>query len=85
MGPELSCREFVAFLGDYLSGGLSPEQLTVFNAHLARCPSCVSYTKTYRQTVRLGKAALGCDNGPVPADVPDQLVQAVLAARARTA
>jgi anti-sigma factor RsiW len=85
MGTKLSCREFVAFLGEYLSGGLAPEQLAVFNAHLACCPSCVNYTNTYRQAVRLGRAALGCDDGPVPTDVPDQLVQAVLAARARTA
>jgi anti-sigma factor RsiW len=79
MGLKLTCQEFVEFLGDYLSGELSPEQRTAFNAHLARCPSCVNYMSTYAEAIRLGKAALRCDGGPVPADVPEGLVRAILA------
>jgi anti-sigma factor RsiW len=80
MRLELTCREFVEFLGDYLSGELSPERLMVFNHHLSRCPSCVNYTNTYMETTRFGKTALRCDDGPVPADVPEELVRAILAA-----
>jgi len=85
MGLKLTCREFVEFLGDYLSGELSPDQVMAFDAHLARCPSCVNYANTYRETTRLAKAALRCDEEPVPADVPEELVRAILAARRWTA
>ncbi len=77
----LTCREFVEFLGDYLSGELPPAQVAVFNSHLALCPSCVSYTHTYQQAVRLGKGAFLPDDKPVPAEVPEELVRAVLASR----
>ena len=81
MGHELSCREFVEFLADYLSGELSPVQLAAVNAHLAQCPSCASYMTTYLEVMKLGRAALRCDDAPVPADVPEDLVRAILAAR----
>ena len=77
----LSCREFVEFLGDYLSGDLPAAQVAVFNAHLALCPSCVSYTKTYQEAVRLGRGALLAEDDPLPPEVPEELVRAVLASR----
>jgi len=80
MEPRLSCREFVEFLAEYLSGGLSPERLAAFNAHLAECPSCVSYTRTYAEAVRLGKLVARADE-PFPEDVPAELVRAILATR----
>jgi len=80
MEAGLSCREFVEFLADYLSGRLPPGRLAVFNAHLAACPSCVSYAKTYAEAIRLGKRVAKADE-PAPADVPPELVQAILAAR----
>ena len=45
------------------------------------CPSCITYLDTYRETIRLGKAVCADPEGPVPEDVPDQLVRAILAAR----
>lgn len=81
---QLSCREFVEFLADYLSGELPAEQIAVFDAHMAQCPSCVIYAKTYQESIRLGKAALLCSEEPVPAEVPDALIQAILAARKKS-
>ncbi len=72
------------FLDDYLSGGLSAAQRAAFDSHLARCPSCVSYSKTYLEAQRVARAAFGCPDGPASADVPEELVQAVLQARAET-
>ncbi len=83
MRRRLSCREFVEFLADYLSGDLAPEQVTAFNEHLARCPCCVSYAQTYREAMRLGKAVLRGDHEPVPDSVPEELIQAILAVRER--
>jgi anti-sigma factor RsiW len=53
-----------------------------FERHLAVCPSCVAYLKTYEQTILLAKAAA---DDPVPPDVPDSLVRAILAARSKPA
>ena len=80
MEPRLSCRDFVEFLADYLSGELPREQLRAFHVHMAQCPSCVSYAKTYLEAVRLGKLALREDD-PVPSAVPQDLIRAILAVR----
>lgn len=81
MQEMLTCREFVEFLANYLEGWLPQDQLARFNGHLAACPSCVSYTRSYQETVRLGKSVLSRPDEPVPDDVPEDLVRAILAAR----
>jgi anti-sigma factor RsiW len=77
----MTCRELIEFLMDYLDGELGPEERARFDAHLAECPMCVAYLETYQQAVRLGKAVLAPPGEEVPAEVPDDLVRAVLAAR----
>jgi anti-sigma factor RsiW len=81
----VTCKDFVEFLDDYLGGGLSGPEREAFNAHLAVCPSCVAYMKTYRDTVRLGKAALAPSDEPLPKEVPEGLVRAIMSARSRKA
>ena len=76
----IACRDFIEFLMDYLSGELPEAQREVFEAHLAVCASCVAYMKTYQETVRLGKEVCSRPEGPVPEDVPEDMVKAVLAA-----
>lgn len=80
MNPEVTCRELVEFLDDYLAGALSPERVQAFNLHLSACPSCVAYMKTYDRARLLAQQALR-DGAPVPSEVPEELVQAILAAR----
>ena len=80
----VTCREFVRFLYDYLILDLPSERRAEFNAHLAACPYCVAYMKTYEASIRWGRAALAPSDDPVPADVPEALVQAILAARGNT-
>jgi anti-sigma factor RsiW len=79
----MTCRELVEFLMDYLEGGLDAGVRQRFEGHLSACPSCETYLATYRETLRLGSQLL-CDppEGGVPDDVPDDLVAAILAARA---
>ncbi len=76
---ELTCRELADFVGDYLTGELAPEVRAVFDEHLAECPDCVAYLRTYEDTIRLARSAAASD--PVPPSVPDRLVRAILAAR----
>jgi anti-sigma factor RsiW len=79
---ELNCREFVEFIGAYLESRLTADERQRFEHHLSICPDCVSYLDTYRTTIHLTKDSFGPD-GPVPEDVPADLVAAVLAARRR--
>jgi anti-sigma factor RsiW len=82
MRASLTCREFVAFLDDYLSGRLSPRQKRRFEEHLAACPSCVAYKNTFETAVRLGRVAvLVPDPEALPDEAPVELVHAILAAR----
>jgi anti-sigma factor (TIGR02949 family) len=79
----VNCREFVDFLMAFLDDELPREQRDVFRSHMDACPSCETYLDTYRETVRLGQSVCRDPEGPVPEDVPERLVQAILAARAR--
>ena len=76
----MTCREFVNFLDDYIDGQQSAEMRSRFEQHLALCPHCVAYLKTYRDTIRLGKAAFADLDRLVPAQVPEGLVKAILSA-----
>ncbi|HKJ23204.1 MAG TPA: zf-HC2 domain-containing protein [Myxococcota bacterium] len=76
----LTCKQFVDFLMRYLDGELPQGERTTFETHLDDCPPCKVYLDTYRETVELGRGC-GRDDDPVPADVPDALVRAILAAR----
>jgi anti-sigma factor RsiW len=79
----MTCREFVEFLGAYLSDELPEDVRDAFDRHLAECADCTAYLRTYEQTVRLAKAVCVEPEGPVPAGVPEDLVQAILSACAR--
>ena len=83
MSDYIRCCELIDFLADYLSGELSAPMRREFERHLAVCPPCINYLKTYEQTIRLSKAA-GGDTPDEPVEpLPEQLVQAILAARAK--
>jgi len=77
----MTCKDFIEFLVDYLEGELPKAQQALFEEHLSVCSSCVAYLSNYRDTVELSKAALCDPEGPVPEEVPEDLVAAVLAAR----
>jgi anti-sigma factor RsiW len=79
----VTCREFADFLAEYIDGELPVAALSHFEHHLSLCPNCRRYLDGYRATVKLGKAAFENPSDTVPADVPDDLVDAILAARAR--
>jgi len=81
----MTCREFTEFLHDYLLGKLPAEQRAEFDKHLAECPWCVAYLDSYQKTIHLEHAAFSVPEGaPPPADVPEELVQAILRARSRS-
>jgi anti-sigma factor RsiW len=77
----MTCRQVVDFLDRYCDGELPRVQRARFRLHLALCGNCRRYLATYRKTIRLSKAALGDLDQPPPAEVPEELVQAILAAQ----
>jgi anti-sigma factor RsiW len=77
----MTCREVTEFLSEYLSGELPSAQRAAFDAHLRECPECVTYLQSYKETVKLGKGVFRHPDEPVPDDVPEEFVQAILAAR----
>jgi len=79
----MTCRELIDFLMDYRAGALPEAQCASFEAHLELCPPCVDYLRTYEETVRLGKGACNNPDDAVSEEVPDELVQAILSARAK--
>lgn len=77
----MTCRDFITFLRDYLEEDLPPAEKARFETHLEICPSCAAYLENYRHTVALTKDAFGDLEAPVPDEVPEELVAAILASR----
>ena len=73
-----TCRECVDFLMAYLEGTLPPDEKATFETHLAKCPPCVEFMKSYKLTVELGKVAgEPCKH----TCMPDAMVKAILQSR----
>ena len=51
---ELTCREVVEVVNDYLAAGLAPEDRAAFEQHLHACPWCMTYLRQIEQTAALG-------------------------------
>jgi hypothetical protein len=49
--PELTCRELVELVTDYLEGALAPADRERFEQHMRECEGCALYLAQMRQTV----------------------------------
>jgi anti-sigma factor RsiW len=77
----MKCRELADFLFEYVSGELASERREHFEFHLTKCTNCHEYLVQYQMTIRCGKIACDEMSDELPADIPEALVKAVLAAR----
>jgi anti-sigma factor RsiW len=77
----ISCQEFEAFIVHYLDDELNDQEKAIFESHLNFCKECREYLKAYKQTVALGKAAFANPETPIPLDVPEELIKAMLQAK----
>jgi anti-sigma factor RsiW len=50
---DLSCKELVELVTNYLEGALSPSDHARFEAHLETCTGCRIYLSQMRYTIRL--------------------------------
>lgn len=77
----ITCRQFEDFILAYFEGELPERQSFVFELHLKVCRECRDYLAAYRRTIEISKRAFEEPDQPVPDDVPEDLVKAILAAR----
>jgi len=77
----ITCEEFEDFILSYLDGELTNRQLSVFEWHLRICKECRDYLAAYCLSTKLAKRALDDPDQPLPEDVPEDLVNAILAAK----
>lgn len=73
ISEELSCRELVEIVTDYLEGALPDSERARFDDHLRGCPGCSTYVDQMRETIRL-TGRLGEE------DVPEHAREALLRA-----
>ncbi len=78
----MTCQEAIDFVLSYLDGDLSPEVRAEFDRHLAICASCAAYLDSYKKTVQIEKAAFASASDDAGIALPEELVQAILSARA---
>ncbi len=75
----MTCREFIIFPLEYVSGELPSSEHAQFEVYL---DDCLAYLKSYEITIKHGTAPYaGTDlDQCVSQDAPERLVQAILSA-----
>jgi len=53
MDSEMTCKELVELVTEYLEGTLAEDLRTRLEQHLAGCDGCTNYLEQMRQTIRL--------------------------------
>lgn len=72
-GTAISCQEVVEVITDYLEGKLPPEDVAIFEAHLALCDGCQWYLDQMRITI----ATVGrIEDEAVPAELRKTVLDA---------
>jgi predicted anti-sigma-YlaC factor YlaD len=77
----ITCNEFESFILAYLDGELPKRQKIVFEMHLKMCRECREYLLAYRASLELAKKAHSAELNRLADQVPEDLVNAILAAR----
>ena len=49
---ELTCKEFVEIVTEYLEAGMAPREKARFESHLLACKGCRTYLEQMRHTIR---------------------------------
>jgi anti-sigma factor RsiW len=66
--PELTCKELVEVITDYLEGRLPAERRLLFEEHLAFCEGCRTYLEQLQETIRLTGTLIEDDLEPQARD-----------------
>lgn len=77
----MTCAEFESGLVDHLDGNLGPIARRQIDLHTRLCPHCHRYLRAYDRARRLAGDSLRHSEEQALQTVPEDLVQAILAAR----
>jgi anti-sigma factor RsiW len=75
---NIVCRSGVELLMEYLEGTLAADVRDAIEAHVAGCPRCVAFVKSYQATPRIVRDATAVE---MPQDLQDSLLAALRARR----
>ena len=81
MPGMITCMQFEEFMIEYMEGTLPAGQKRVFELHMKLCRECREYMAAYKRTIEVAGQAFDDPSAPVPPDVPEDLVRAIIDAR----
>jgi predicted anti-sigma-YlaC factor YlaD len=61
MPGNISCRELVEIVTDYLDGALSPHDVQRLEEHIRVCDPCADYIQQVRSTARMAAEAAAAE------------------------
>ncbi|MEO9820398.1 MAG: zf-HC2 domain-containing protein [Paracoccaceae bacterium] len=79
----ITCREFEAFIVDYLDGALTSKERLLFEVHLKVCRECREYLAAYKASMLVAQQGLSADQDfeEELSAVPEDLIAAVISSR----
>ncbi len=77
----ITCKEFDAFIVDYLDDGLPEKQKAKFESHMRECTACREYLDAYKSSISISKHVFASLDTDLPEDVPADLITAVIDAQ----
>ena len=79
----MTCRDFTDYLDEHLSDEVPAARRAELEQHRRACANCDAYLDTYAATIRLARAAYSEPDVAASAELPETLVQTILAAMPR--
>ncbi|MGH1419041.1 MAG: anti-sigma factor family protein [Hyphomicrobiaceae bacterium] len=77
----ITCVEFEEFIVSYLEGTLPEVELKKFEWHIRFCRECREYLVAYKKAIEAARASVSQGTAFTPAEIPQDLVDAILEAR----
>ncbi len=75
---NITCRQLIESLLDYVEGNLETERRQGFDDHLKECGDCLSYLGSYLETLKVSRAAvLKSETEQGPQRIPEELVRSI--------
>ncbi len=71
---QITCRQMVEVLQDYVSGELSVEHAQHVQIHLQACPPCVAFVESYKVTISISQKL---PQQPIPDSLQQRLAKAM--------
>lgn len=78
---SINCESFDTFIVDFLDDNLQKNQKLIFTKHLNECPACKKYLENYKKSVQLSQSVFLSKHQADKQEIPEELVQAILAAK----